>query len=154
MTVYVDDMEADFGRMVMCHMLADTDEELLAMADRIGVARKWHQYPGTPRSHFDIAKTKRAAALAAGAMPIRWRDSGRICMHRRKVALGKAEPLTIAAILALPDGVSGLVDCGECRTQGCPVGRCRKAANSEQHSSSRPAEHDPFPLRRWGGHRA
>lgn len=108
MTVYVDDMRADFGRMVMCHMLADSDAELLAMADRIGVQRKWHQYPGTHRSHFDIALSKRAAAIAEGAQAIRWRDAGRINMHRRKVALGKAEPLTIAEILtieAYPDGV-------------------------------------------------
>ncbi len=70
MTVYVDKMRAQFGRMVMCHMLADTDDELLAMADRIGVQRKWHQYPGTYRSHFDIALSKRALAVRAGAVEI------------------------------------------------------------------------------------
>ena len=106
MTVYVDDMKAQFGRMVMCHMLADTDEELLAMADRIGVQRRWHQHPGTPRSHFDIALSKRAEAVKAGAQEIRWRDSGRVSMHRRKVALGMAEPLTISEILAGTDGVA------------------------------------------------
>lgn len=39
--VYVDDMYAQFGRMKMCHMIADTTTELNAMADSIGVQRKW-----------------------------------------------------------------------------------------------------------------
>jgi hypothetical protein len=54
--------------MVMCHMMADTTDELLAMADRIGVARKWIQHPGTEREHFDVCKTKRALAVEAGAI--------------------------------------------------------------------------------------
>lgn len=99
MAVYVDDMKAAFGRMVMCHMVADSDEELAAMADRIGVARRWHQYPGTPRSHFDIALSKRALAVAAGAQEITWRQTGKVSMHRRKVALGKAEEKSIEQIL-------------------------------------------------------
>jgi uncharacterized protein DUF4031 len=67
MTVYVDDMRANYGRMIMCHMIADTDEELHAMADKIGVARKWHQKPGTEHSHYDICMSKRASALKLGA---------------------------------------------------------------------------------------
>ena len=74
MSVYVDDMRAPYGRMKLCHMLADTSEELLAMADRIGVARKWIQNPGTPREHFDIALSKRALAVAAGARECSWRE--------------------------------------------------------------------------------
>lgn len=69
MTVYVDDVRHSFGRMVMCHMWADTLDELLAMADRIGVARKWLQQP--PKAswvHFDIALTKKVLAVAAGAV--------------------------------------------------------------------------------------
>lgn len=77
MSVYVDDMKAPFGNMVMCHMWADTDGELLAMADRIGVQRKWIQgHPtlsfGKHRNaswiHFDIALSKRALAVKAGAI--------------------------------------------------------------------------------------
>ena len=70
MAVYVDDMEASYGRMVMCHMLADTTAELLAMADKIGVARRWIQKAGTHHEHFDIAKTKRALAVQHGAVEI------------------------------------------------------------------------------------
>lgn len=70
MAVYVDNMRAKFGRMVMCHMLADTDEELHAMADKIGVDRKWHQAPGTYKSHYDIALSKRALAVENGAIEL------------------------------------------------------------------------------------
>ncbi|WP_202842093.1 DUF4031 domain-containing protein [Luteimonas saliphila] len=86
MAVYVDDMRAPFGRLVMCHMIADTEDELLAMADRIGVARRWHQYPGTARSHFDIALSKRKLAVAAGAVEITWRELAERTYARRKAA--------------------------------------------------------------------
>jgi hypothetical protein len=91
MSVYVDDMSAGFGRMVMFHMIADTSEELLAMADKIGVARKWIQYPGTYREHFDICKAKRALAVKAGAVEITWRNYGeRVIARRKRAAEGSA----------------------------------------------------------------
>lgn len=70
MTVYVDNMRARLGRMVMCHMVADTDDELHTMADRLGLRRRWHQKPGTPHSHYDICLAKRAEALNLGAVEI------------------------------------------------------------------------------------
>lgn len=79
MSVYVDDMRAPFGRMIMCHMAADTTAELLAMADVIGVARKWIQYPGTDKEHFDVSLGKRALAVAAGAHEVTARD---LCQRR------------------------------------------------------------------------
>lgn len=91
MTVYVDDMKARFGRLVMCHMLADTDDELHAMADRIGVARRWWQSPEkTSGSHYDIALSKRELAVAAGAVEITWRQAG--CMNLRRRATGRLGP--------------------------------------------------------------
>lgn len=74
MPVYVDNMRTQYGRMVMCHMIADTTGELLAMVDAIGIQRKWIQDPGTPREHFDISMTKRAAAIKCGAIEITWRE--------------------------------------------------------------------------------
>lgn len=69
MAVYVDDMHkypmGRFGRMKMSHMIADTDDELHAMADRIGIARKWHQ-----GHHYDIALSKRALAVQCGAVEV------------------------------------------------------------------------------------
>lgn len=82
MSVYVDDMEAQFGRLVMCHMIADSTEELLAMADAIGVQRRWIQHPGTYREHFDIAKSKRAAAVKLGAVEITQRELATKLMAR------------------------------------------------------------------------
>ena len=84
MAVYVDDMRAKFGRMIMCHMFADTTEELLAMADTIGVARRWLQHAGEPgREHFDIALSKRALAVAAGAREAEPDDLLRFLRRRR-----------------------------------------------------------------------
>lgn len=73
MTVYVDDMYrypmGRFRRMKMSHMIADTEEELHAMAARIGVARRWYQ-----GDHYDICMSKRQQAVAAGAVEITLRE--------------------------------------------------------------------------------
>lgn len=82
--VYVDDMRAKLGRLVLCHMIADTDDELHAMADRIGVARRWHQQPPkASTSHYDIALSKRALAVGAGAVEITWKQTSAMCARRR-----------------------------------------------------------------------
>lgn len=69
MSIYVDKAIYGYGRMVMCHMVADSPEELHAMADQIGVARRWFQAP--PKAsfwHYDVCKSKRALAVEAGAV--------------------------------------------------------------------------------------
>ena len=81
--VYVDDARLPFGRMTMCHMVADSTAELLAMADAIGVKRKWIQSAGTHREHFDICLAKRSLAIKAGAVEITQRDLGRMLIKRR-----------------------------------------------------------------------
>lgn len=82
MTVYVDDARIRYGRMRMHHMIADSTEELLEMADRIGVQRKWIQLAGTHREHADVCTTKRMLAVAAGAVEVSTRDLVRIVMAR------------------------------------------------------------------------
>lgn len=84
MTVYVDDYSAPLGRMKMCHMIADTTDELLAMADKIGVQRKWLQAAGTPREHFDVCREKKRLALAAGAVEVSSRDLVAIIRAKRE----------------------------------------------------------------------
>lgn len=74
MAVYIDDYDAPFGRMLMCHLIADTTDELLEMVDKIGVQRKWIQYPGTYNEHFDICQSKKRKAVAAGAIEITARE--------------------------------------------------------------------------------
>lgn len=82
MTVYVDDMEAPYRRMKMCHMIADSTEELLSMAKAIGVSARWIQRPGTPYEHFDICLAKKALALEHGARAITFMELGRIVGKR------------------------------------------------------------------------
>lgn len=110
--VYVDDMCAPYGRMKMCHLLADTDAELHAMAARIGVARKWHQAPPRHDSHYDIALSKKALAIAAGAIQITWRQAG--AMNYRRRVTGK---------LGQPDGAEAwmLADKAARRAPGAPI---------------------------------
>ena len=81
--MYVDDMNAPYGRMKMCHMIADTTQELLAMAARIGVQSKWIQQKGTYQEHFDICLAKKAMALDRGAIPITLRELAVKTQERR-----------------------------------------------------------------------
>jgi hypothetical protein len=79
--VYLDKARNGFGRMVMCHMIADTEDELHAMADRIGLQRRWYQADAsTP--HYDVSLSKKALALQHGAIE---------CGRREFVAIVRAK---------------------------------------------------------------
>ncbi|RVD44637.1 DUF4031 domain-containing protein [Mesorhizobium sp. M4A.F.Ca.ET.020.02.1.1] len=106
MAVYVDDMQAPFGNMIMCHMWADSDDELLAMVDKIGVQRKWIQ--GHPTLsfgkhkraswvHFDIAQSKRAQAVKHGAI-----ETDRVgpMEHTAKLMIAKGKEIGNADLVA------------------------------------------------------
>jgi Protein of unknown function (DUF4031) len=81
MTVYVDNAQHPFRGMLMSHMLADTDDELRAMAHVIGLQERWHQ-----GDHFDINQEMRSIALANGAKQITQREA---VLIRRKFRLSK-----------------------------------------------------------------
>lgn len=80
MPVYVDDMQrrARVGRLdaVWSHLMADTHDELLDFARRLGLNLRWIQHEGKPLEHFDVTEPKRQAALRLGAIPIRYGAEG------------------------------------------------------------------------------
>lgn len=96
MPVYVDNMRASYGRMKMCHMVADSMAELLAMADKIGVARRWFQPGSSP--HFDIALSKRAMAVQNGAIEVDRR--GLVDAMKRHREKWNSDPTELEAIRA------------------------------------------------------
>ena len=83
MTVYVDDMYAQFRRMKMCHMIADSSEELFWMARCIGLSWEWVQDEGTYEEHFDVSMGVRRKAVAAGAVEITMGQLGAMLSARR-----------------------------------------------------------------------
>lgn len=104
MTVYVDDVRHGYGRMVMCHMWADSLDELLSMALKIGVRAKWLQKP--PKAswvHFDISLGKKALAISAGAVLT---DKYGPLEHEAKRKGDQAKLQMIAKCRALPRAVA------------------------------------------------
>lgn len=67
MSVYVDSATNGLGRMIMCHMIADTPEELREMAVKLGLNPRWFQASASA-PHYDIAKGKRMLAISNGAV--------------------------------------------------------------------------------------
>lgn len=111
MTVYVDDMRAPFRRMIMCHMIADTEEELHSMAHRIGVKRKWYQ-----GNHYDISLTKRRLAVRFGAVEITMRQLAFMAANKKRAERGlpplAATPSRELPAVALAKRVPCSADCG------------------------------------------
>ncbi len=110
MTVYVDDMYkyemGRFGRLKMSHLIADTDEELHALVDKIGVARRWFQGPPRHDPHYDIALSKRALAVKHGAVEVTLRElSAMVVVRRRTGKLPKPEE-AVALVIKLREKIA------------------------------------------------
>lgn len=74
MSVYVGVPMWPYGRMIMCHMIADTEDELDEMATKLGL-RRWKQESDRDRGiaalvHYDVAKSKRSEAITYGAIAL------------------------------------------------------------------------------------
>ena len=89
MSCYVDAL-LDYGWKYgpSCHLLADTEEELHAMAYKIGMKRSWFQVGGKAEMpHYDLVASRRKRAVDFGAVEI---DRKRLCEmladHRNKQA--------------------------------------------------------------------
>lgn len=72
MGVYVDDAIWAWRGEVWCHLVADTEEELDAFAQRLGLERRWLQHkPARPwLDHYDLPDYGRARAVELGATPV------------------------------------------------------------------------------------
>lgn len=95
MTVYVDDVRHRFGRMIMCHLWADSLDELHAFASRLGLKRAWFQQP--PKAswcHYDISLGKKRQALELGAVLT---DRYGPIEHVAKLNIASGNPRRIAA---------------------------------------------------------
>jgi hypothetical protein len=94
MTVYVDDARtpaAVGGRAArLSHLTADTRAELAAFARSIGLRPGWLQDKPDRRTgapgrywHYDVTDSKRAAAIADGAVAIDVREMGQLIAARK-----------------------------------------------------------------------
>jgi Protein of unknown function (DUF4031) len=90
MACYVDSVrdypDAGLRHTRFCHLLADTREELHAMADALGVPQRYFQdHPW--RWHHDLPEPLRARAVALGAKEITMHEVGAL-LKRRKAQIG------------------------------------------------------------------
>lgn len=63
-------------RGVWSHLVADSTDELMHLADLIGLRPEWIQDPGTWGEHFDVTEPKRRAAIAVGAVELTVQQMG------------------------------------------------------------------------------
>ena len=123
MTVYVDDAIWPFRDMLMCHMVADTLEELHAMANEIGMKRAAFQdAPKASHPHYDVSQERRALALELGAVYVPAKVLSHAIVARRR--LGNNGPLDVDAARRwfAANGISEHFGAARRRNAGCSAG--------------------------------
>ena len=112
MACYVDRPIDYSGRVayrykIWCHLVADTDEELLACAAELGIAEAWIQGTRGWDHHFDLPAPLRPRAVELGAAEVDFRFMGRRTRARRAalalgadLAVGAPDPAVIEVPLS------------------------------------------------------
>ena len=106
MALYVDRLIDYTGRVpyrhkVWCHLVADTDDELLAAAAELGASEDWMQGRRGWDSHFDVPAPWRASAIELGAVEVDFRFMA-LRTRARRAAL--ALPGTATHAVGAPTG--------------------------------------------------
>ncbi len=81
MTVYVDNLRPRpwvCNPAYHCHMMAESDSELEAMARRLSLKPEWKH-----GDHYDLTAAKRHQAVEVGAVQVTARDLVRLRRERR-----------------------------------------------------------------------
>lgn len=93
MTVYVDDYPGWFRNQLWSHMIADSTEELVEMALKIGLKKERLQNGGTYHEHFVVSPNMKAKALKEGAVPVTTQRAAEIGWERRKKVISAMSEL-------------------------------------------------------------
>lgn len=70
MATYVDNSNNPRGRHRVCHLFADTTEELIQIGKKLGLNERWVSMRGTHLECFDLWRSKRTKAIKHGAISI------------------------------------------------------------------------------------
>ena len=83
--IYIDNYEGWFKGKKYCHMIADSTEELVAFAKRLGLKEQWIQNRGKGNEHFDVVWSKRDTALLYGAKELTAYELATITFERLRM---------------------------------------------------------------------
>ncbi|HEX3793544.1 MAG TPA: DUF4031 domain-containing protein [Acidimicrobiales bacterium] len=98
LTVFVDDWRQRAtirGRTDRwSHLLADSEEELHALAEQLGIPRRGYQrHRRSPAlNHYDLPERYREQAIELGAVPVTWRQMARLTREWRRADAPPARP--------------------------------------------------------------